>query len=227
MTSDRKSNFGVEFDFVDKAPNVYEKISEHEDKLGVPKGFFVKLFEEDDWSFVIKLHALFEAAANYILVRKLGVPEIEESINYLEFSGARIGKTKLLMEMGVISKRQFTFTNKLSALRNQLVHRISNVNFSFSEYIGDMDSNQRKEFVKTFGYGVLETIPLKSGPISRDQYAIDSPKNTIFISASDALACLLLEDDFIKLEEMKTVEKEKQLAMYQSLAKIIKSKKSS
>lgn len=43
-------------------------ILELESKIGVKSGFFASLLEEDDWSFVIKLHALFEAACTHLLL---------------------------------------------------------------------------------------------------------------------------------------------------------------
>jgi hypothetical protein len=43
-------------------------ILELESKLGLDQGFFGNLQSEDDWSFVIKLHALFEAACTHLLL---------------------------------------------------------------------------------------------------------------------------------------------------------------
>ena len=45
-----------------------EGIVEFEKKLGVPSGFVKKLLDEDDWSFIIKLHALFEASCAHLLI---------------------------------------------------------------------------------------------------------------------------------------------------------------
>ena len=38
-----------------------------EKTLGMPPGFLSRLVEEDDWSFVIKSHALIESALSYLL----------------------------------------------------------------------------------------------------------------------------------------------------------------
>jgi hypothetical protein len=41
-----------------------EKVLESLEKdLGLPRGFCFRLRHEDDWSFVVKLHALIESAA--------------------------------------------------------------------------------------------------------------------------------------------------------------------
>ena len=43
-------------------------IAELEQRIGVAPGFFDGLVQEDDWSFVIKLHALLEAACTHFLL---------------------------------------------------------------------------------------------------------------------------------------------------------------
>ena len=47
---------------------VDQGILELEAKVGVKENFFRGLLEEDDWSFVIKLHALFEASCTHLLL---------------------------------------------------------------------------------------------------------------------------------------------------------------
>jgi len=44
------------------------RYAELEKAVGVRAGFFYRLLEEDDWSFVIKLHALFEAVCSHLLL---------------------------------------------------------------------------------------------------------------------------------------------------------------
>jgi hypothetical protein len=47
-------------------------ILELESKVGVPENFFRSLAQADDWSFVIKLHALFEAEPSRLSWRPFG-----------------------------------------------------------------------------------------------------------------------------------------------------------
>jgi hypothetical protein len=44
-------------------------VEESEPLLGLEKGFFRKLLTEDDWSFVIKTHALIEAALTRLALK--------------------------------------------------------------------------------------------------------------------------------------------------------------
>ncbi len=48
-----------------------------ERRIGLPEGFFAHLLDENDWSFIIKLHALFEAACTHMLLFHFQEPELE------------------------------------------------------------------------------------------------------------------------------------------------------
>jgi len=49
-----------------------------EEDLGLPTGFCVRLQNEDDWSFVVKLHALLESAASDFLAKAFGRQELAD-----------------------------------------------------------------------------------------------------------------------------------------------------
>jgi hypothetical protein len=49
--------------------NLEELVHGLEKDLGVPADFFFTLHKEDDWSFVIKLHALFKGTVSHMLER--------------------------------------------------------------------------------------------------------------------------------------------------------------
>lgn len=48
--------------------HIFRDLASLEHRLGIPKGFYARQLKEDDWSFVIKLNALFEAACAHALV---------------------------------------------------------------------------------------------------------------------------------------------------------------
>jgi hypothetical protein len=66
-------------------------LTDLESELGIASAFFNSLLDEDDWSFVIKLHSLIEAAATHLLVVTLDKPELESIISRLELSGQTTG----------------------------------------------------------------------------------------------------------------------------------------
>ena len=108
--------------------DIFSDVSDFESRLNLPKDFYRGLLKEDDWSFIIKVSALFEAATTHLLVVRFGTPEIETELAFLEQANPRSGKIVLLEKMGAIYKEQASFLTKLSNLRNQLAHKIENVN---------------------------------------------------------------------------------------------------
>jgi hypothetical protein len=57
---------------------LHEAREEFERALGIRKGFIGDLAHEDDWSFVIKSHALFEGALTHLLTTTLDRNELKE-----------------------------------------------------------------------------------------------------------------------------------------------------
>ena len=134
-----------------------------EERLKIKKGFYVGLLlEKDDWSFIIKLHALVEAALSHLLAELIGLavkdylpdekkPEgLEEVFSWLELSNKRTGKVAFVKALDIFPKEHRRFIHSPSELRNQLVHDVRNVSFSFSEYLEGLDKEKRNAFILAF-----------------------------------------------------------------------------
>jgi hypothetical protein len=119
-------------------------------KLGLPGDFFKNLMIHDDWSFVIKLHALIEASCTSLIIYHLDEPELVPIISRLETSNGDIGKLAILKALGLLSENYRKYIRSLSQLRNRLAHNVSNCDFSLSAYVAGMDSNQLKSFALCF-----------------------------------------------------------------------------
>lgn len=184
---------------------IFTEIKSLEERLELPSGFYTSLLDEDDWSFIIKISSLFEAASTNILSVRLNAPEIEGALSYLEQANGRCGKIIFLKKLGVIEKEQQIFMLELASLRNHIVHRIENVKFDFSEYIKSFDKNQRNKFINWCGHGIKEKIKIKDITISRDKAVLENPKLFIWLTAAEILACLYLEVP--KAEAVKTINK--------------------
>ena len=179
----------------------FEEIGKFEAKIGLPTGFFVTLLKEEDWGFVIKLHSLFEGAATHVLNMRLGEGRLESAISHIEFSHSKYGKVQLLRSLEVINPEQANFLRLLSELRNTLVHKIWNVSFAFETHIESLDRNQRKSFFNRVGYNTNDQITVGDTCVPRDQFISENAKFVIWMTASDLLACICLEEDLIKLEK--------------------------
>jgi hypothetical protein len=171
-------------------------VAEFERKLGVKPNFYRDLLENDDWSFVIKLNALFEAACTHVISIRLGTPELLDTLAHLEFADQKKGKVKFLLALDAISSEQAKILYALAKLRNDLVHDVSQVSFSMNEYIAGLDANQLKSQCKLWGHGLHDSIDLDGKKVSRQQYVQARPKQAIWATCMEILACLHVEFEY-------------------------------
>jgi hypothetical protein len=136
-----------------------EAAAEIEKELALPTNFLWNLRKADDWSAIIKLHALLETAVTHLLVRYFGRDELEDVFANMELGNARTGKLVFLTKLNCLDKNQRRFIRKLSATRNKLVHDIRNVRFSFPEYVKELTVDQYKAFVDDLGILEEKTPP--------------------------------------------------------------------
>ena len=135
-----------------------QAIEDLESTLRIRRGFMDSLVKESDWAFVIQLHALVESAMNFLLGQAIGKPELDDVISHLELSGSRCGKVKFLEKLDLLDSNERRFIRFLSELRNDLVHNISNVEFSFESHIASMDRNKKEAFVNAVRFACAEKI---------------------------------------------------------------------
>lgn len=129
---------------------VSEAILELESKIGVPSNFFRDLNDADDWSFVIKLHALFEAACSHLLLFHFREPKLSDIFNRMELSNKSTGKIAFLGKLELLSKENRRFVSTLSELRNSLVHDVRNAEFNLRIFLATLDPNEVKSLAISF-----------------------------------------------------------------------------
>lgn len=191
--------------------SIFDDVREFESRLGLPKDFYTHLLQEDDWSFIIKLNALFEGACTHVLTDRLHAPQLADAFAQLDLLNARYGKVELLRALDAISSEQATFLRKLGELRNGLVHNIADVGFSFDSYIDGLDPNQLNSLVKSIGHGAKETIEIAGKRIPRAQFVRENPKLSLWLTAAEVIACLYIEFEVaeLHLRELALAEFEK------------------
>jgi hypothetical protein len=133
-----------------------------EKDLTLPPGFVANLVKEDDWSFIIKSHALLEASLSHLITSVIGRQELRPIFARLETSDNRRGKIAFVEALGLLGSTDRRFIQKLSELRNLLVHNVSMVGFSLPSYVASLDPNQFTSFVNSFGF-VLDGKTLDVG----------------------------------------------------------------
>lgn len=180
------------------------EVNELESRVGVSPGFFRKLLDEDDWSFVIKLHALFEAACTHLLLYHFREPNLAHVFSRLELSSKTTGKLEFLGQLGLLGKERRRFIASLSELRNSLVHDVRNCGFDLQDFVSKLPSDALKTFAVSFS-------PFESGvrkvsaafPIADERLleqsqvgnvrerALENPKLHIWLGAFDVLVGIL------------------------------------
>jgi hypothetical protein len=121
-----------------------------QDKLCLPTDFFKRLLEEDDWSFVIKLHALIEAACTDLLLHHLDEPSLKNIISRLELNNKTFGKLAFIKELELLGDTSRRYISALSEWRNNFVHNVQNCNASLDKIIAAMDKTEVKKFALDF-----------------------------------------------------------------------------
>ncbi|WP_428234705.1 hypothetical protein [Gracilimonas sp.] len=156
-----------------------DDLKEFERKIGVTPGFYKKLINEDDWSFIIKLHALLEAATTHLLVFHFQESNLRKVISRLDMSNNQTGKLAFLKELEMISKRSRRYIRSLSEIRNSLVHDIRKVEFTLNEYISDYTQQEITRFAKTFSPFEALSIELKDSKIFGEEIDTDLTINML------------------------------------------------
>ena len=94
-------------------------ILELERRIGVRSGFIRRLPREDDWSFIIKLHALFEAVCTHLLLHHFKEPDLADTFSRLELSNKTTGKIAFLGKLELLNVENRRFITTLSELRSR------------------------------------------------------------------------------------------------------------
>ncbi len=163
---------------------VFATLRKLEDVLQLPTGFCEGLFREDDWSFIIKLHALCETALTELLVRHTRTEKLRDAFAELEMSRAGTGKIAFAEAFGILDKEDRRYLRALSEIRNRLVHRVQNVSFTLTNYVSGLDSNQRAKFIKAMAHLDEDTEEVGT-------HILAEPKSGIWIAGLFVVAMMM------------------------------------
>jgi len=184
--------------------DVFTDIRAQEARLGLPEGFYLGLFNDGDWSFVIKLNALIEASCTHALVARLHAPELSGPLSSLDLGHSKYGKVALLRALGALSSDQANVLQLLYQLRNTLAHDIKQVSFSFEQHLAAMDKQQRSNFFRGAGHGVNLVVGVDGKEMGRDEFVANNPKLALWMTVAEIIACLYLEHEAsqVRLERL-------------------------
>ena len=142
------------------------------------KGDFLHgLLKQDDWSFVIKAHALLEAAITQLLIANLENEKLESFIQRLSLGG-QFGKLRLCEQLGLLSDAQRKFTRWFSEFRNPLVHRLENVTFTFAKHVKRFQKDEARTWVESIVWFSKDDLKTQA---DWKKIAIAAPKYALFM----------------------------------------------
>jgi hypothetical protein len=181
-----------------------------EKELGIREGFLESLKNEDDWSFIIKIHALLEGAISHLLCKALGHDGLSEVFSFIELSNKRSGKMAFVKTLSLLDKPDRRFISSLSELRNSLVHDISNVDFNLKKYIENLAPDKFKTFVKSMDSFSYEGWRFKGGAkeLTVEEFFKADPKKAIWYSAMLTTAIIYQQQQMATTKKRIEVYKE-------------------
>ena len=186
-------------------------VGQFEKEIGLPGGFFVNLLiKEDDWSFIIKLHALVEAAVSYLLASICG-DRLLEIFTRLELSSDTIGKVAFAKALDVLDTDERSFIRKLSEIRNSFAHDVRQACATLGGYVAGLSKDQLKALKVAIGPGV-DPFPIADTIVPEVEFVRDNPKVCIWLRALFVISFIYQSKDLVLLRRKVADEREKLLA---------------
>ncbi len=142
-----------------------------EESLGVPLTALFNTFKnDDDWTFVIKIHAIIEAALNQILITQMGNPSLDRIIEKLETNNRRTGKIAFIRAYDLLPDKACLFIRLLSEIRNDAVHDARNFGLNLNDYARGLSKENRANWKAALTYPFVGVIDVEAVDRSGEEY---------------------------------------------------------
>jgi hypothetical protein len=153
--------------------------------IGIRRGFLIDLLtvETNDWSFVIKAHALLESIVCQLIGAHLRQPALDVLLAQRIQMEDRI---EMLKALGLVDSADRTMMRLLGKLRNHLVHNVQQTDFTFAEYF--MNRDNRRNFVEAFGRNWPDPV---SATTTRDAFVVGNPRLVVWMSLMEVIIATL------------------------------------
>ena len=117
--------------------------------FNLPDSFLEDLLKGDDWTFILRLHALLETAITWSLEVHFQPHPIGDFLTKLNLSGKGSSKLELADQLGILDQDSNKFISGINSIRNRLAHNIRNLSFDLERYVDELSPEHRKQFVST------------------------------------------------------------------------------
>ena len=123
---------------------LFDTVKKLETEIGVTPGFLERLLTEgDDWSFVIKVHAVAETALTHLLTAGVGRKELRDLFASLTMGDPRRGKLAVAAKLRLLDPGRRAFFLGLGKIRNWFVHDVKSVGLRIEDFVNSLQPNQR------------------------------------------------------------------------------------
>jgi hypothetical protein len=129
-------------------PTAFESVLLAELNVGLPPTTFWKLLNEpDDWSFVLKLHAIFEGVLGRVLMKRVTEETLDEYTNFTR-------RVHMAFELPFMSRdvvegeKCRSFLLALNQLRNRFAHNASYISADLHTVLGEISHEKRRNLLR-------------------------------------------------------------------------------
>lgn len=186
-------------------------VGQFEKEIDLPAGFFVNLLiKEDDWSFIIKLHALVEAAVSHLLATICG-EKLLTVFTRLQLSSETVGKLAFAKALDTLDTDERTFIRKLSEIRNSFAHDVRQAGASLDAYVAALNRDQLNALKVAIGPGI-NPFPIADKAVPELEFVRDNPKICIWLKALFLISFIYQRKDLMLLKRKAADERETLLA---------------
>jgi len=165
------------------------------DKIGISDDFIEKLDSDNDWTLVIKLHAMIEAGLNHLILEKLGDPRLDEIVSRMDTGDRELGKLAFIKTLDLLSSECRSFIKVLSSLRNNLVHDVQQLGFTFKKWVSSLDKSKLREVHKSILSLIPETVAAGEGKFISSTEVVEKNMRLAIEVASFNLMILVLKSE--------------------------------
>lgn len=117
--------------------------------LGLNERVILDLIDEpSDWSFVVKLAVIVEAALTQAIASRLDTDELQQHLNRLSVGG-RTGKIQLASDLGIIGPKAAARLKSIASLRNVFAHDVSVIGLSLGVHVESLQKSENQRLSAT------------------------------------------------------------------------------
>jgi hypothetical protein len=168
---------------------LFGTVKAFEAELGIPPGFLESLLTTgDDWTFIIKVHALLQAALTHLLVATVGDNALQDRSESLPMTRG----LALAVEHRVLDPGRAAFLRALGRLRNAFVHDIRSVSLRIEDFVRTLDPDEQQPFWRDLirGYTLEPSIDDSGRLIPTEEFVESRPRFAIWISSMGTLSLM-------------------------------------